>query len=172
MRHLIFTVLLLLATAEVRAEEPIKVAFIDTGNTGRSVTAEALANALIAQKHLPILVISRAVDLNPYYVTPEANFVTLLSRRGIDVSAHRAAGVLAGDIRHSDLIFTMTAKHKATILAQFPEAAGKVFTLSEYTSGGNADVADAFGQPMPFYEETLRQIDALVPLALEKAAHK
>lgn len=150
----------------------MKIAFVDTGNTGRSVTAEALANALIKQKGLPVLVISRAVDLNPFNVEPEANFVTLLAKRGIDVTAHRAAQVTVNDIAHADLVFTMTEKHKATLLAQFPAAAGKTFSVSEYTSGTQKDVADAYGQPMPFYEETLRQIDALVPLVLEKAVRK
>ena len=48
------------------ASEPTRIAFVDTGNTGRSVTAEALANAIIHDKSLPIQVISRAFDLNPY----------------------------------------------------------------------------------------------------------
>jgi hypothetical protein len=83
------------------AAEPAKIAFVDTGNTGRSVTAEAMANALITERKLPILVISRAVDLNPYHVVPEANAAALLQGKGIDVSAHRAAQLTANDVRHS-----------------------------------------------------------------------
>jgi len=151
-------------------KQPTKLMFIDTGNTGRSVTAEALADAMIADKHLPILVISRAVDLNPYYVVPEAGAAALLKGRGIDVSAHRAAQVTANDIRHSDVILTMTARHRDTVIAQYPEAKGKVFTLSEYATGQASDVVDAFGQPMAVYEQVLSQIDQYLPLALAKAA--
>src|SRR5579871_3415985 len=90
-----------------RAADPVKLAFVDTGNTGRSVTAEALAKVEIAKAHLSIAVISRAVDQDPYETAPEPNVVTLLSARGIDVSAHRAAQLTANDVRHSDVILTM-----------------------------------------------------------------
>ena len=52
------------------ADEP-KVAFVDTGNTGRSVMAEAIAGQLIAQRHAHIAVISRAVDEDPYDENPK-----------------------------------------------------------------------------------------------------
>ncbi len=55
-----------LACGAARAAAPTRIAFVDTGNTGRSVTAEALAIALIREKGLSIQVISRAFDLNPY----------------------------------------------------------------------------------------------------------
>lgn len=169
---LLFASVITTAAIPALADGPVKIAFVDTGNTGRSVTAEALANVLIQERKLPVLVISRAVDLNPFYTTPEANFVTLLAARGIDVTAHRAAQVTANDIRHADVVFTMTDKHKQTLLAQFPDAAGKTYTLSEYTGREPHDVADAFGKPMEFYQDTLRQIDAFIPAVLDKLLAK
>ncbi len=159
-----------LAPVAAVAAEPVKIAFVDTGNTGRSVTAEALANARIHQKHLNVLVISRAMDLNPYHVVAEPFAAALLRKRGLDVSAHRAMQLTAGDIRHSDLVLTMTAKHRDTMLAQYPDAAGKVFMLADYAAGNTADVVDAWRQPMAVYEKTFAQIDGYVPLALAKAA--
>ena len=153
------------------ADGPVKIAIVDTGNTGRSVTAEALANAVVQNRHLAVRIISRATDLNPYYIEPEANFATLLALRGIDVRAHRAVQIGPNDVKRSDLILTMTQAHKAALLKLYPDAAPKVFTLSEYATGQPGDIADAFGKDMPFYEETLRQIDALVPAALDKAVH-
>jgi len=149
-----------------------RIAFVYTGNTGRSVTAEALANATIVARHLPILVISRAVDLNPYNVVPEANTAALLAKRGLDVSAHCAVQVTANDIRHSDLVLVMTDKHKTTVLDQFPDAKSKTFTLSEYSAGTSKDVVDPYNQPMPVYVETFRQIDAYITPALEKSVKK
>ena len=156
-------------TLPARATEPVKLAFVDTGNTGRSVTAEALAKVEIAKAHLPIAVISRAVDLDPYQTAPEANVVTLLSARGIDVSAHRAAQLSAQDVRHSDVILTMTATHKAKVIALFPDAAAKTFTLADY-AGGGGDVADAFGKPMPAYQAMMKQVESYLAPALTRAA--
>jgi protein-tyrosine phosphatase len=159
-----------LATGTAHAAEPVKLAFVDTGNTGRSVTAEALANVRIAQGHLAIAVISRALDQDPYAVTPEANAATLLSERGIDVSAHRATQLTANDVRHSDLILTMTAAHKEKLIALYPDARGKTFTLADYATGKPDDVADAFGKPLDFYRAMVKQVEGYLGPALTKAS--
>ena len=164
---LFLAVLPLLAPA--RAAEPAKLVFVDTGNTGRSVTAEALANAEIAKAHLPITVISRAVDQDPYETAPEAIVAALLSTRGIDVSQHRAVQLSVNDVRHSDVILTMTAAHKAKVIAMFPDAAAKTFTLADY-AGGGADVEDALGKPMSVYRAMMKQVETYLSPALARAA--
>ena len=163
--------LLLLAVLALpaRAADPVKLAFVDTGNTGRSVTAEALANVEIAHAHLPIAVISRAVDQDPYETAPEANVVSLLSARGIDVSAHRAVQLSASDVRHSDVSLTLTAAHKEKVIAMFPDAKGKTFTLAEY-AGGGSDVADAVGKPIAAYQVMVKQVETYLAPTLARAA--
>ena len=161
--------ILALLTAPALAVETAKILFVDTGNTGRSVTAEALAKVIIHDKSLAALVISRAVDEDPFETTPEANVITLLSQRGIDVKAHQAAQVTENDVRHASLILTMTAKHKAKLLALYPAVADHVFTLAEYATGEAKDVDDAYGKPMEFYENMVKQVDGYVAAALEKA---
>src|SRR3569833_1345483 len=76
--HKIVIAALLLGLVPARAAEPVKLAFVDTGNTGRSVTAEALANERIAKDHLPIAVISRALDQDPYAAKPDTTAAALL----------------------------------------------------------------------------------------------
>ena len=164
-----FAAACLLAVSPVQAEGAKKIAFVDTGNTGRSVTMEALANAVIQARKLNVLVISRAFDLDPFETAPEANAAALLMKRGIDVSAHRAMQLSAQDVKHADLILTATAKHKAGVIAGYPDAAPKVFTISEYVTGTNSDVVDAYGKPMAVYETVLTQIDGYIAPALEKA---
>ena len=161
---------LLLTAPMARAAEPVKLAFVDTGNTGRSVTAEALANQRIAKDHLPVAVISRALDQDPYAAKPEANAAALLKERGIDVSAHRATQITSNDVRHSDVILTMTAAHKDKLIALFPDAKDKTFTIADYAIGKPDDVADAFGKPMDFYRGMVKQVDSYLGPILTKAA--
>ncbi len=154
------------------ADRPIRIAFVDTGNTGRSITAEALAAAVISHQHLNALVISRAVALNPYNIHPEENFVTLLRERAIDITPHVAAQFGPAEAKFSDLILTMTAAHKAWVIEHFPETKEHVFTLAEFATGKDEEVLDAFGKPMAFYKTVLGQLDGLVEAAIIKATTK
>jgi protein-tyrosine phosphatase len=45
-----------------------------------------------------------------------------------------------------------------------------VFTLAEYATGTNGDIADAFGKPVEFYQTVLDQLQPLVDAAITKAA--
>jgi protein-tyrosine phosphatase len=152
------------------APHPTRITFVDTGNTGRSVAAEALADVAIAKGHLDAQVISRAVNLNPFNIRPEANFVILLHRRGINIAAHTAAQFGAQEAEFSDVILTMTEAHKTWILTHYPETKGKVFTLAEYASGTQQEVQDPFGKPMDVYQVVLHQLDQMVGAAVTKAA--
>ena len=152
----------------VFAEKPVQVAFVDTGNTGRSISAEVLAESMIQRGHQHIAVISRGVDVNSFDVHPEKNAQTLLKERGIDVSAHIATQLVSNDVRHADVILTMTQKHKDKVIAMFPDAAAKTHTLSEFALGHYEEVADAWGKEMPVYQTVFKQLDTMLPLALEK----
>ncbi len=152
------------------AREWVKIAFVDIGNTGRSVSAEALAQAEIRRSGRAMLLISRAVDLDPFETRPEAEVVRLLAVRGLDVSAHRAAALTMDDVRHADLILTMTARHREQVIERFPAAAARTFTLAQYAAGESSDIADAKGQLRQVYQQMLGQLERLVPLALARAA--
>lgn len=151
------------------AEEPRKIAFVDTGNTGRSVSAEALSKVLINKMGEHIAVISRAVDMDPFDIHPEAHAAKLLKDRGIDVSAHVATQITANDVRHADVLLTMTEKHKTRLIDAYPEAKAKTFTLAEYATGTTADVPDAWGKPMEVYVSMIAQLDTYLPAALKKS---
>jgi protein-tyrosine phosphatase len=166
----IFLTTLIGGLTQVQAERPARIAFVDTGNTGRSITAEALARALIAKEGLAAQVISRAVTANPYNTKPETNFASLLLLRDIDITHHEAVQFNANDAKFSDVILTMTEAHKAWVIEHFPEVRDHVFTLAEYAGHAHEDVLDAFGKPLDFYQTVLAQLDPLVAEAVRKAA--
>jgi protein-tyrosine phosphatase len=165
-------VLMTLIPFDAHADRPTQIAFVDTGNTGRSVTVTALAEAMIRKDKLPIAVIGRAVDMNPFFVAPEANAAALLLKQGIDVSGHRAEQLTVNDVRHADLIITMTAKHRDAIVALYPDAQAKTHTIADYATGHAEDVVDAYGKPMEVYEEVFAQINGYLPVVLEKSRRK
>lgn len=151
------------------AAEPVKVAFVDTGNTGRSLMAERLARALAARDGLHVAVISRGLDVDPFDEAPEALARTLLAERGLDVTGHLARPLTAGDIAHADVVLTMTAAHLKTVLMRYPKVRGKAFTLARYAAAEDVAIPDAWGKPMADYRAVLAQLDRYLPPALARA---
>lgn len=151
------------------ATEPLKIAFVDTGNTGRSLMAEVLSRDLIKRQSLRIAVISRGLDVDPFDEAPEANAAILMARRGFDVASHRARALQLSDLVHADLLLTMTAKHLEKVVADYPAAEPKAFTVAQFASGTATDIPDAWGKPMSDYRAVLAQLDLYLPLALTKA---
>lgn len=153
----------------VSAAEPLKILFVDTGNTGRSLMSETITRDLIKRGGAFVAVISRGLDVDPFDDDAETNAGTLMAQRGFDVSAHRARRLEAPDVAHADLILTMTSDHAAKLIAAHPEAKAKTFTLAGYATGVEEPIPDAWGKPMEVYVAVVAQLDRYLPLALTKA---
>ncbi len=161
--------LLWLVPQPLWAAEPLKIAFVDTGNTGRSLMAETLAPGFAKGLSRPVVFISRGVDVDPFDAAPEANARLLMAKRGFDVAQHRAQQLTAQDMAHADLILTMTAAHADKVRAAFPDAKAPVMPLALYATGVAEPIPDAWGKPMEAYKAVLVQLDRYLPLAMDRA---
>lgn len=142
--------------------------FVCSGNTGRSVAAEALTRTYLQSQGLSAEVASRGLAVDPAHNLAEAPAQTLLSGRGIDVSGHRARSLTTEDIEAADLILCATRAHRDQIAERFPSAQGKAYALADY-AGFGGDLEDAFGKPVSAYAAMLTQLELQIPAALAHA---
>lgn len=140
------------------AQSQDAILMVCTGNTGRSPMAEALANQDLHFAAANHPAFSRGIHVNPQKTLPEAKAVTVMRQWGINIAQHRAQPITPQDIATAEMVLTMTAEQKATLIQQDPQAAGKIFTLSECATGKNHDVIDAYGKDLRVYRQTRDQI--------------
>jgi protein-tyrosine phosphatase len=79
-----------------------------------------------------------------------------MREQGLDLSGHSSQPLTENLARQADVIWTMTASHRAGILAQFPEVGGRVAMLSP----DRQDVLDPIGGTLATYRKCAEQIQA------------
>lgn len=146
----------------------LSILVVCTGNTCRSPMAEALLKQKANEAGLSDQVHISSAGLAAGGVFPASQGAhNVMRQRGLDLSAHYSHQLMPQDIEVADLVLTMTKGHKQSILAFFPEARDKVFTLPEY-AGINSDVDDPYGGDVRVYDACANQIAQMVDRIWEK----
>jgi len=95
----------------------------------------------------------------------DASACQLMTRKGIDISGHRARQLNTEMLREASLILVMELNQKTTIIENVQSTRGKVYRLGEW---GSFDIADPYRQKFVAFEEALVSIEQGISQWIEK----
>jgi len=148
----------------------MKVLFVCTGNTCRSVMAEFLFNKMSADKALTgFEARSAGVAAEGYFPIP-GGVTRAMGERGIDRVEHTAQLVGRELMGWADAIVPMTAGHYDYLIDEYPEFRKKTALFADWTGDEAGDVPDPIGKPDAVYRACRDRIESGLERLLERHA--
>lgn len=144
-----------------------KVLFVCTGNTCRSPMAEALFRDMVRER-ADYQVSSAGVAAAPG-MPASKHSAALLKARGIDLDSFKSRMLDRQILEQATHVFAMSSHHMAAIADEFPAHSDKVYLVSEFVAEDalrGRDLSDPFGQGRSAYEQTLRDLEIILPSLL------
>lgn len=136
------------------------VLFVCSGNTCRSVIAEALFRKMMREKKREDVEVYSAGVMALSGLPASQGAKDILAKEGIDVSGHIAREATRWLLNASDLILVMERRHEEEILKISPEARNRVFLLKEFAkiNDNNLDIVDPAGKSFDLYQDVYYSI--------------
>jgi len=144
------------------------VLFVCTGNSCRSVMAKGLLEKKLNEQGRSDVEVLSAGIMETEGLNASADTKEILTREGIDVSAHRSQRITVDMLHKSDMILVMDTMHEEHILKMEPQVKNRLFLLKEFARGddNSLNIPDPIGRSRDFYEYTF----SMIKEAIEKVS--
>lgn len=148
----------------------MKILFVCSGNTCRSVIAEWFFRKILKDKGFDdtVEVSSRGTIGGVYLSVPE-EVINIMIDEGIDDFKHISKPLDEDILKDSDLILVMEESHKKFIERNFSFAKEKTSLLKEYVNDKEGkEIYDPIGCSQEVYNKTANEIKTLVQKLWDK----
>lgn len=148
----------------------MKLLFVCTGNSCRSVMAEYLLRKLAQERGLSGWEARSCGIAAEKHFLPPPEVHAVLAGRGVREVKHVPQLVGRALLQWADLILPMARVHREYLLENYPESKAKIKLFWEEASGLAQDVEDPIGKTADVYESCRVQIERGLAAILDKHA--
>ena len=139
-----------------------RILTVCTGNLCRSPMAEAWLRHRAGERRLKVSSAGIAARVGE---PAQANAITLLSQRGVDITAHRARQLDASQIIAADLVLVMERWQRAEVERLCPPSRGRTYLLAHWQ---DQEIKDPYRGSAALFEEVFEKISVGVDAWLER----